>query len=211
MTKRLRPTDVLPMSLPPRGLSRAIAAAYIGVSATLFDQMVSDGRMPLPKRVNSRKIWDRHEIDRHFDALEPGGDGGQWDVQAFAVRDYEPAACANTCPKLHVEMPRTAEEWAEKTRQWRENVVASRLQSRELIGLAGLYEVKSERVKRIKGAGVGTMERLEARGYVQADGEPPPGKCTSYRITEEGKKHWEALPESTRNAVTFSTLPPFPA
>jgi len=48
VTRRSRPVDTLPIALPPRGLSRTIAAAYIGVSATLFDQMVSDGRMPNP-------------------------------------------------------------------------------------------------------------------------------------------------------------------
>lgn len=69
MTRPKR-VDVLPISLPPRGLSRTIAAAYIGVSPTLFDQMVFDGRMPKPKQINSRRIWDRHEIDRYFDALE---------------------------------------------------------------------------------------------------------------------------------------------
>ena len=36
-------------SLAPRGLSRVQAAAYVGVSATLFDAMVSDGSMPGPK------------------------------------------------------------------------------------------------------------------------------------------------------------------
>jgi hypothetical protein len=38
--------NVLPPSLPPRGLSRAEAAAYVGVSTSLFDIMVADGRMP---------------------------------------------------------------------------------------------------------------------------------------------------------------------
>jgi predicted DNA-binding transcriptional regulator AlpA len=44
--------------IQPRGLSRVDAAAYIGISATTFDQLVKDGRMPPPKRINSRTIWD---------------------------------------------------------------------------------------------------------------------------------------------------------
>lgn len=64
-----RPRDVLPISLPPRGLSRIEAAAYIGVSATLFDEMVGDGRMPAPKRINGRNVWDRRQLDRAFNAL----------------------------------------------------------------------------------------------------------------------------------------------
>lgn len=63
--------EALPLSLPPRGLTRVQAAAYVGVSPTLFDQMVDDGRMPRPKRINARKVWDRRTIDEAFDAL-PG-------------------------------------------------------------------------------------------------------------------------------------------
>lgn len=61
--------DVLPPSLPPRGLSRVQAAAYIGVSPTLFDEMVKDGRMPQPKRINARSVWDRLELDEAFAGL----------------------------------------------------------------------------------------------------------------------------------------------
>ena len=61
MTAAPRRADVLPLSLPPRGLSRTEAAAYIGVSPTLFDKMVDDGRMPRPKQVSARS-WV--EVDR---------------------------------------------------------------------------------------------------------------------------------------------------
>lgn len=61
--------DALPPSCPPRGLSRAAAAAYIGVSVGLFDELVRDGRMPGPKRINSRVVWDRHAVDAAFTAL----------------------------------------------------------------------------------------------------------------------------------------------
>lgn len=61
--------NVLPLSLPPRGLSRSIAAAYVGISATLFDELVADGRMPKPKLINSRNVWDRLKIDAAFEAL----------------------------------------------------------------------------------------------------------------------------------------------
>jgi excisionase family DNA binding protein len=66
-------TDVLPSSLAPRGLSRVEAAAYLGVGVSKFDQMVADGRMPGPKRIDGRKVWDRIGLDHAFDALP--GDG----------------------------------------------------------------------------------------------------------------------------------------
>jgi predicted DNA-binding transcriptional regulator AlpA len=71
---RERPTIV------PRGLSRAEAARYIGVGVTLFDEMVADGRMPKPKRINARTVWDRHALDEAFDAL-PGDDDDPWNPE----------------------------------------------------------------------------------------------------------------------------------
>lgn len=54
----------------PRGLNREEAAWYIGVGTTKFDEMVADGRMPRPKRVDSRVIWDRMRIDVAFGDLD---------------------------------------------------------------------------------------------------------------------------------------------
>jgi predicted DNA-binding transcriptional regulator AlpA len=73
--------DVLPVSLAPRGLSRVEAAAYVGVSPSLFDAMVKDGRMPRPKRINARAVWDRKRLDEAFDALpdENGRGENPWD------------------------------------------------------------------------------------------------------------------------------------
>lgn len=75
----------LPQSLPPRGLSRELASIYIGVSASKFDQLVSDGRMPAPKRIDGRKLWDRDALDRAFWALPDDGDPeghNPWDIAA---------------------------------------------------------------------------------------------------------------------------------
>ena len=59
----------LPASLPPRGLSREVAAALISVGVSKFDQMVGDGRMPAPKRIDGRKVWDRLAVEAAFSAL----------------------------------------------------------------------------------------------------------------------------------------------
>lgn len=79
---------VLPQSLPPRGLSRVEAAQYIGVSPSLFDQMVEDGRMPKPKPINARKVWDRLKLDQAFEALpDTGGSGANlWDELMYGGR-----------------------------------------------------------------------------------------------------------------------------
>ncbi len=66
--------DCLPQSLPPRGLSRVIAAAYIGVSPSKFDEMVADKRMPRPKPIDGRRVWDRILLDEAFAALPEEGE-----------------------------------------------------------------------------------------------------------------------------------------
>jgi hypothetical protein len=64
----------LPPTLAPRGLSRDESAAYIGIGVTKFDELVADGRMPKPKVIDGRRVWDRHRLDLCFSAL-PDTDG----------------------------------------------------------------------------------------------------------------------------------------
>jgi predicted DNA-binding transcriptional regulator AlpA len=77
MTARL--SDTRPV--PRRGLSRDEAAMYIGISSGKFDQMLADGRMPNPRRIDGRKVWDIRDLDLAFDALprDDGPVGGSWD------------------------------------------------------------------------------------------------------------------------------------
>lgn len=73
----------LPKSLPPKGLSRVHASQYLNVSPGKFDQMVADGRMPRPKVIDSRRVWDREAIDLAFEALPEAGAGPEvnpWDL-----------------------------------------------------------------------------------------------------------------------------------
>ena len=60
-------SDVRPV--PRRGLSRDEAAMYIGISPSKFDELVADGRMPGPVKIDSRKVWDIRYLDLAFDAL----------------------------------------------------------------------------------------------------------------------------------------------
>ncbi len=62
----LKPDSI---AYPPRGLSREEAARYVGVGTTKFEQMVSDGRMPRPKRIDGRLVWDRLQIEAAFSDL----------------------------------------------------------------------------------------------------------------------------------------------
>lgn len=79
MNARASLSDSRPV--PRRGLSREEAAMYIGIGATKFDEMLADGRMPPPRRIDGRKVWDVRELDLAFDALpvETTGNGTSWD------------------------------------------------------------------------------------------------------------------------------------
>jgi hypothetical protein len=45
----------------------------VGVGSTKFDEMVKDGRMPKPKRVDGRTVWDRIALDAAFTDLPDDG------------------------------------------------------------------------------------------------------------------------------------------
>jgi excisionase family DNA binding protein len=62
-------SEILPSSLPPRGLCREVAAAYIGVGGSKFDQMIKEGVMPKPRIHGGRRLWDRSELDVAFSNL----------------------------------------------------------------------------------------------------------------------------------------------
>jgi hypothetical protein len=68
-----------------RGLSRGEAAAYVGISPSKFDEMIADGRMPGPRRIDSRKVWDVRELDLSFDEL-PRDDSGPATGNSWADR-----------------------------------------------------------------------------------------------------------------------------
>jgi predicted DNA-binding transcriptional regulator AlpA len=50
-------------------MRRETAAWYVGVGTTKFDEMVSDGRMPKPKKIDGRVVWDRLQIEAAFTDL----------------------------------------------------------------------------------------------------------------------------------------------
>jgi predicted DNA-binding transcriptional regulator AlpA len=65
------PSRALP-AVAPRGLSRLAAAAYVGIGATLFDQMIAAGKLPKPFRIEGRVLWDRLRLDAAIDELQDG-------------------------------------------------------------------------------------------------------------------------------------------
>jgi len=63
-----------------RGLGEAEAALYVGIGSTKFAQLVADGRMPRPRLIDGRRVWDIDDLDAAFRSLPVEGDHGN--VQA---------------------------------------------------------------------------------------------------------------------------------
>jgi predicted DNA-binding transcriptional regulator AlpA len=63
-----------------RGLSEPEAALYIGLSASKFRSLVKDGRLPKPRVIDTRRIWDVDDLDAAFKAfpLEGGEETDSW-------------------------------------------------------------------------------------------------------------------------------------
>jgi len=53
----------------PRGLRRAAAPDWVGMSPTKFDELVRDGLPPRGKLVRGCRVWDRYELDTAFENL----------------------------------------------------------------------------------------------------------------------------------------------
>lgn len=61
-----------------RGLRLEDAAAWVGVGRTKFLELVDDGRMPAPRRIDGARVWDVRELDVAFDDLPRDGEGNGW-------------------------------------------------------------------------------------------------------------------------------------
>lgn len=72
--KRHEVTARLPQIM---GMNEIEAAAFVGVSTFTFRQLVADGRMPRPRIVNSRRIWDSEELRAAFKALPIEGEAAE--------------------------------------------------------------------------------------------------------------------------------------
>ena len=64
-----------------RGLRHAEAAAYVGLSLSMFDKQITLGRLPKPVKFGRASVWDMRRLD---DAFEPPGtvsndNGNPWD------------------------------------------------------------------------------------------------------------------------------------
>jgi len=55
------------LSYPPRAMRAERAAAYLAMSTSKFLQLVEEGRLPQPIRIDGIVSWDRFELDAAYD------------------------------------------------------------------------------------------------------------------------------------------------
>lgn len=78
--------------MQPRGLRRASAAAYLGISPSMFDKQRAAGNIPAPKILFGVTVWDRHALDLLFDGTHV--DSGKLVAANDNASDYWDRACA---------------------------------------------------------------------------------------------------------------------
>ena len=76
---------VLPFLPIVFGLGEIEAATALGISASNFRRLIKEGRMPSPRRLDGRNIWDVDELRAAFKAIPHAGESELADSWADVV------------------------------------------------------------------------------------------------------------------------------
>ena len=169
-----------------RLVDRRRAAAYVGVTAGRFEQLVRDNVVPPPVMVDNKRRWPIALLDDAKKAVgssTPSLPAARADVEAsFDAREGAP------CSR---ELPDAA--WFEQRASFVQRVRRSLLSGNEI---RLLREFKTLKQNQISMYGYyGSFEALMVRGYiVETDRKPPSSRpLVSYRLTAQGEKVIAAL------------------
>jgi len=75
--------DALPPGVLPFAVSRETSAALVGISPSKFEELVNDGRMPQPRALDGRVLWDVEELRAAWRALPRRGEAAQNALSAW--------------------------------------------------------------------------------------------------------------------------------
>ena len=59
-----------PVALSKIGYRRPEAADFVGMKLSKFNQLVKDGRMPKPFKIDGCVVWDGRDLIKAFDKLK---------------------------------------------------------------------------------------------------------------------------------------------
>jgi hypothetical protein len=164
-----------------RLVDRRRAAAYVGVTAGRFEQLVRDNVVPPPVMVDNKRRWPLALLDVAKEAVESGTP-----ALPPAAPSAEPQArpCERDAASLRPELPDQA--WFEQRAGFVQRVRRSLLSGNEIRLLREFKLLKQSEISMF--GYYGSFEALMVRGYVvEIDRKPPSSRpLVTYRLTERG-------------------------
>ena len=171
-----------------RLVDRRRAAAYVGVTAGRFEQLVRDNVVPPPVMVDNKRRWPIALLDVAKEAV----------VSSMPCLPQIPADAtplARPCerdpaPAVH-ELP--DQEWYEQRARFVQRVRRSLLSGNEIRLLREFKLLKQNEISMF--GYYGSFEALMVRGYiVEIDRKPPSSRpLVTYRLTDRGEQVVSAL------------------
>jgi hypothetical protein len=173
----------------PRLVDRRRAAAYVGVTAGRFEQLVRDSVVPPPVMVDNKRRWPLALLDVAKDAVVSSSMPCSPQVTVEIAQDARPCERA-PAPASH-ELP--DQSWFEQRARFVQRVRRSLLSGNEI---RLLREFKLLRQNQISMFGYyGSFEALMVRGYIVELARKPPSSrpLVTYRLTAQGEQVISAL------------------
>nr|WP_249811449.1 hypothetical protein [Bradyrhizobium sp. 149] len=170
-------------------VDRRRAAAYVGVTAGRFEQLVRDNVVPPPVMVDNKRRWPLALLDIAKDAVVSSSMPCLPQVRVEIAQDARPCE-RDPAPASH-ELPDQA--WFEQRARFVQRVRRSLLSGNEI---RLLREFKLLRHNQISMYGdYGSFEALMVRGYIVELARKPPSSrpLVTYRLTAQGEQVISAL------------------
>ncbi|MBW7967830.1 hypothetical protein [Bradyrhizobium sp. BR 10289] len=175
-----------------RLVDRRRAAAYVGVTAGRFEQLVRDNVVPPPVMVDNKRRWPVALLDVAKEAVVSSMPCLP-QVMADAVADVvaEARPCERDPAPVTHELPDQA--WFEQRARFVQRVRRSLLSGNEIRLLREFKLLKQNELSMY--GYYGSFEALMVRGYIVETSRKPPSSrpLVSYRLTERGKHVVSAL------------------
>jgi hypothetical protein len=172
-----------------RLVDRRRAAAYVGVTAGRFEQLVRDSVVPPPVMVDNKRRWPLALLDVAKDAVVTSSMPSLPQVMVEIAQDAR--LCERAPAPASHELPDQA--WFEQRARFVQRVRRSLLSGNEI---RLLREFKLLRQNQISMFGYyGSFEALMVRGYIVELARKPPSSrpLVTYRLTAQGERVLSAL------------------
>jgi hypothetical protein len=169
-----------------RLVDRRRAAAYVGVTAGRFEQLVRDNVVPPPVMVDNKRRWPIALLDVAKEAV-----GSSMPSLPTARAEVEARPCDRDGVPSSPELPDQA--WFEQRASFVQRVRRSLLSGNEIRLLREFKVLKQNQISMY--GYYGSFEALMVRGYiVETDRKPPSSRpLVTYRLTAPGEQVISAL------------------